>query len=99
MSVIYDDDAFYKVADFIYREIREDQIPYFESEDVCYSNIKHYLEKNNGDVNATIYDLLIVKSESSVISVSGLSTQDTAGYFKRLASKYKRFNSGTLSGG
>lgn len=99
MSVIYEDDAFHKVADFIYREIREDQIPYFESEDVCYSNIRHYLEKNNGDVNATIYDLLIVKSESSVISVSGLSTQDTAGYFKRLASKYKRFNSGTLSGG
>lgn len=100
MSVIYDDAAdFYKYADFIYREIREDQIPYFESEDACYDSIRHYLEKNNGDVNATIYDLLIIKSESSVISVSGLSTQDTAGYFKRLASRYKKFNSGTLSGG
>ena len=50
-------------------------------------------------INATIYELLILKSESSTISVSGLSTQDTSGYFKRLASKYKPFNSHIMSGG
>lgn len=74
-------------------EIRENQSPYFEDED-----IEYYLNKNNGDLNKTIYDLLIIKSEDSTISVSGLNTQDTSGYFKRLASKFKPFNSGVLEG-
>lgn len=79
--------------DFIRREIRETQAPYFEEEDFV-----HYLNKNDGDVNATIYEMLIIKSEDSSISVSGLSTQDTSSYFKRLASRYRRFNSGILEG-
>ena len=79
--------------DFIRREIREIQAPYFEEEDFV-----HYLNKNDGDVNATIYEMLIIKSEDSSISVSGLSTQDTSSYFKRLASRYRRFNSGILEG-
>lgn len=78
----------------IYKEIREEQSPYFEDGD-----IEYYLQKNNGDVDATIYEMLIIKSEDSTISVSGINTADTSGYFKRLASKYKRFNSGILSGG
>ena len=77
----------------IKKEIREDQTPYFEDED-----IEFYLGKNNGDVNATIYEMLIVKSEDSTISVSGLSTQDTSSYFKRLASRYRSFNTGILLG-
>ena len=77
---------------YIRKEIRESQSPYFEEEDFL-----HYLKKNNGDVNATIYEMLIVKSEDSAISVSGLSTQDTSAYFKRLASRFKPFNSGILS--
>lgn len=77
----------------IKKEIREDQAPYFKDEDV-----EFYLGKNNGDVNATIYEMLIVKSEDSTISVSGLSTQDTSSYFKRLASRYRSFNTGTLLG-
>lgn len=76
---------------YIRKEIREAQAPYFEEDD-----FQHYLDKNNGDVNATIYEMLILKSEDSTISVSGLSTQDTSSYFKRLASRYKQFNSGTL---
>lgn len=79
---------------FIMKEIREHQAPYFEEDD-----FPHYLNKNNGDVNATIYEMLIIKSEDSTISVSGLNTQDTSAYFKRLASRYKPFNSGVLSGG
>lgn len=78
----------------IKKEIREDQSPYFEEDDFQY-----YLDKNNGNVNNCIYEMLIIKSEDSTISVSGLSTQDTSTYFKRLASRYKPFNSGELMGG
>lgn len=76
------------------KEVREDQSPYFEEED-----FEYYLDKNDGNVDATIYEMLIIKSEDSTISVSGLSTQDTSAYFKRLASRYKQFNSGNLIGG
>lgn len=72
-------------------EIREEQAPYFEDDEIDY-----YLAKNNGDVNATIYEMLIIKSEDSTISVSGLSTQDTSSYFKRLASRFRSYNTGTL---
>lgn len=78
----------------VYKEIREEQSHYFEDGD-----IEYYLEKNNGDVNATIYEMLIIKSEDSSVEVSGLITGDTSNYFKRLASRYKQFNSGTLIGG
>lgn len=76
----------------IKKEIREEQAPYFDEDD-----FQFYLDKNNGDVNATIYEMLIIKSEDSTISVSGLTTQDTSSYFKRLASRYKQFNSGVLT--
>lgn len=78
----------------IRKEVREEQAPYFEDDDFQY-----YLEKNNGNVNATIYEMLIIKSEDSSISVSGLTTHDTSSYFKRLASRYKQFNSGVIKGG
>lgn len=80
-----------KELKIISTEVRENIAPYFEEED-----IEYYLDKNGGDLRATIYELLIIKSEDSTISVSGLSTQDTSNYFKRLASKYKSFNSGIL---
>lgn len=76
----------------IKKEIREEQSPYFEDDD-----FEYYLEKNGGNVNATIYEMLIIKSEDSTISVSGLNTQDTSAYFKRLASRFKQFNSGVLA--
>lgn len=75
------------------KEIREAQSPYFEEDD-----FKYYLDKNNGDVDATIYEMLIIKSEDSTISVSGLSTGDTSNYFKTLASRYRPHNSGILPG-
>lgn len=80
--------------DRIKKEIREAQAPYFEEDDFQY-----YLDKNNGNVDATIYEMLIIKSEDSTISVSGLNTQDTSSYFKRLASRYRQFNSGVMGGG
>ena len=76
---------------YIRKEIRENQAPYFDEDDFL-----HYLTKNNGDINSTIYEMLIIKSADSAISVSGLSTQDTSAYFKRLASRYKPFNSGIM---
>lgn len=79
--------------EIIKKELREEQSPYFEEDD-----IEYYLNKNGGDIKATIYEMLIIKSEDSTISVSGLSTQDTSAYFKRLASKYKTFNSCVLEG-
>lgn len=78
----------------VYKEIREEMAPYFEDGD-----IEYYLHKNHGDVDATIYEMLIIKSEDSSVEVSGLITGDTSDYFKRLASRYKKFNSGTLIGG
>ena len=72
-------------------EVREEQAPYFSDDDFIY-----YLAKNNGDVNNTIYEMLILKSEDSTISVSGLTTQDTSGYFKRLASRFRPNHSGIL---
>ena len=78
----------------IKREIREEQSTYFNEDDFQY-----YLDKNSGDVDATIYEMLIIKSEDSTITVSGLSTKDTSSYFKRLASRYKPFNSGIMRGG
>lgn len=81
------------IIESIKREIRENMSPYFEDGD-----IEYYLKKNNGEVNATIYELLLVKAEDSTISVSGLSTSDTSAYFRRLASRYRQYNSGVLSG-
>ena len=72
-------------------EIRENQSPYFEDEE-----IEYYFQKNGCDFKATVYELLIIKSEDSSLSVSGLSTGDTSRYFKMLASKYRKYNSGVL---
>ena len=74
-------------------EIREKQIPYFDDDTIMY-----YIDKNKGNLKEAIYELLILKSEDSTISISGLSTQDTSAYFKRLASKFKTYNSGILGG-
>ncbi len=73
-------------------EVREQMSPYFDD-----NEFQYYLDKNNGNVDATIYEMLIIKSEDSTISVSGLNTQDTSAYFKRLASTYKPFNSGVMA--
>ena len=75
----------------IKREVRENMSPYFDDDDISY-----YYDKNNSDVNATIYELLLVKAEDSTISVSGMNSTDTSSYFRRLASRYRTYNSGVL---
>ena len=73
-------------------KVRENMSPYFDD-----SEIIAVYNSNNGDVDATVYELLIIKSEDSTLSVSGLSTGDTSDYFKRLASRYRKYNTGVLS--
>lgn len=74
--------------------LREKDIPFFSDEE-----LEFYLEQNNNDVNSAAYQCLIIKSENTTLSISGLSTADTSAYFKRLAARYRPRNSGILSGG
>lgn len=74
--------------------LREGDIPFFTDE-----QLNFYLEQNGGDVKRAAYQCLLVKAEDTTLSVSGLSTADTSKYFRRLASQYRPFNSGTLKGG
>lgn len=83
----------YETLEYIKIELREKQMPYFTDED-----IRHYLAKHDGNMNDALYEMLIVKAEDSSIAVSGLTTQDTSGYFRRLASRYRPNNSGILGG-
>lgn len=71
--------------------ILEDDFPHFEDDRLIF-----FLEKNGWDVKKTAYQCLIIKAETTGISVSGLQTKDSASYFKMLASKYRPNNSGTL---
>ena len=71
--------------------LRERDIPFFSDEDLAF-----YLEKNGNDFDATAYECLIVKSEDSTVQLSGLTTADTSNYFRRLASRYRPYNSGIL---
>lgn len=74
--------------------LRERDIPFFSDEELVF-----YLEKNNGDFNSTAYECLLIKSENTTTSISGLTTADTSEYFKRMAHRYRPYNSGILKGG
>lgn len=72
--------------------LRESQVPYFENEELMY-----LLEKNNNDVKKASYEGLIIKAETTGLNVSGLTTKDSSSYFKMLASKFVKTNSGVLN--
>lgn len=74
--------------------LRESDVPFFSDSDLSF-----YIGENNGDVDAAIYQCLLVKAEDTTLSISGISAADTSAYFRRLASKYRPLNSGTLMGG
>ena len=74
--------------------LRETECPFFSDDDLNF-----YLEQNNNDFNETVYNCFIVKSEDTTLSVSGLNCADTSKYFRRLAQRYRKSNSGTLIGG
>lgn len=71
--------------------LREEQLPFFSDDE-----IEFYYNENNGDVDATLYQMLLLKSEDTTLSVSGLTTTSTSQYFKRLAANYMPHNSGIL---
>lgn len=70
---------------------RESEVPYFSDEE-----LQFWLDENNGDVNLAAYNCLILKSQDTTLSISGLNAADSSSYFKRLASKFKPNNSGIL---
>lgn len=72
--------------------LREDEMPMFTDEQLF-----AYLQDSVSFRDA-LYELLILKSENTSLQISGLTTADTSEYFKRLASTYRPFNTGTLGG-
>lgn len=74
--------------------LRERDISFFTDEE-----LQFYVDQNGGNYDAAAYQCLIIKSEDTTLSISGLSAADSSKYFKRLASKYRPRNSGILSGG
>ena len=72
--------------------ILEKQYPMFTDEELQY-----YLDKNDGDIEAASYECLIIKAETTGLSVSGLTTKDSSSYFKMIAARFVKTNSGVLS--
>lgn len=73
--------------------IRENDVPNFTDDELV-----KYLERHKWDVDRASYDCLIVKAENTGLNVSGLTTRDSSSYFKMLAAKYRKNNSGILRG-
>ena len=73
--------------------LREKDCPFFEDKE-----LEYYLEVNNGDFNDTAYQCLILKSENTTLNLSGFETGDTSKYFRRVAQRYRKNNSGILRG-
>lgn len=71
--------------------LREKDVPYFSDDE-----IRAYLELNNNDVRATLYNLLLIKAENTSTNISGLSIADSSNYFRKLAINYAPNNTGIL---
>lgn len=71
--------------------LRESEIPFFSDEE-----LQWYVDKFNGNYNRAVYELLIVKSENTKVSISGFDAEDSSSYFRRLANRYRPNNSGVL---
>lgn len=74
--------------------IRENDCPFFADEELT-----ALLAENGNNFNKTAYRCLILKSNDTTLSISGMQCADTSKYFRRLAQQYRSSNSGTLSGG
>jgi len=77
--------------DDLKKVLREDDIPFFAEND-----FEWYVDKCGGDYNRAAYEMLMVKSESTDLSVAGMSTSDSSSYFKRMALRFRPNNSGVL---
>lgn len=76
------------------RILREEDIPFFSDEDLVF-----YVNENNGDENAAIYQCLLIKAENTSLGLSGVNLPDSSSYFRKLAQRYRPNNSGVLKGG
>ena len=74
--------------------LREADIPFFTDDD-----LQFYLNENKGDYSATAYQCLLIKAEDTTLKVAGLDAADSSKYFRRLAARYRPYNSGVLKGG
>lgn len=73
--------------------VRESQVEFFTDEE-----LKFYLDINDGDLDKTAYQCLIIKSEDTTLQIAGMTAEDSSKYYRRLASMYKPHNSGILKG-
>ena len=65
--------------------LREETSPFFTDEEIAY-----YLQKNNGNINSTAYECLLLKAEDDSIALpGGLTLANNSAYWLRLAKKYK----------
>lgn len=71
--------------------LREKDCPFFTDDELNY-----YLSKNNNVLQPTAYECLILKSENTTLNLSGFETGDTSKYFRRLAQKYRTYNTGYI---
>lgn len=74
------------------RALREDTMPLLSEEDL------NDLLESSETMDEAIYKGAVIKSENTVLQVSGLSTQDMSSYFLRLAALHRPNNTGTLGG-
>ena len=66
------------------RENKEED-KYFTDEE-----IRYYFKKNNEDLEATAYELLLIKAEDNSVALpNGLSVNSSENYWLRLAQKYR----------
>ena len=73
--------------------VRESQVEFFTDDE-----LKFYLDNNDGDLDKTAYQCLIIKSEDTTLQIAGMTAEDSSKYYRRLASMYKPNNSGILKG-
>lgn len=71
--------------------LREEDCPFFTDEQLMF-----YLSENGQDFNRTAYQCLILKSEDTSVVLSGFESGDTSKYFRRIAQRYRKNNSGIL---
>lgn len=81
------------ILDTLKKLLREEAVPYFSDEE-----LEFYYNREEKDVNSTVYACLCIKAEDTTLSLSGLSLADTSKYFHKLAQRYRPRNTGILKG-
>lgn len=71
--------------------LRESDIPFFTDEE-----LQLHLDEAGGDINNALYECLLIKAEDTYLKTNELMLNDSSKYFRRLASRYRPSNSGSL---